>query len=450
MAIKIPSNKIYSIKNKRILNNVIDEIDINATNVYSIYKKDDVVAVQELPLSNIKNTRKTNNASKTNQDELAGRKSPYYEIDNIIIGRLYTISGSFSVPKKSIDKTIVNANVNSTADERCYTIRYAESEITATGKLKPKIDNLGNLNYETPNPNTATEKSPEEQGGEPSTNSWYVVSTKLGKSTEKSGVVLTAEEYNAKKVVFENTVGVGTGGSAIESTAKVEYSGSDVQESFTLTENVDDYTITYKIVCGKEWFYLTNIINESSYVNTCYTNSSGNVTSAKTRELSGKGISIFPRSIELQLFGNSYEVKIDESAIKIGNGNNVFKVSGNELLQNRNTYGDNSAEFAINKMFNKTKNAYANGKETITLTCLIDNYYDYDTNEKIKDITNANAMIFDIGDEVIPMILTGNNGVNVEKPISLKAGDSPKIFKVVASKITYNGAPYQELSLQEI
>ena len=56
-------------------------------------------------------------------------------------------------------------------------------------------------------------------------------------------------------------------------------------------------------------------------------------------------------------------------------------------------------------------------------------------------------MTFDIYDEVIPMVY-GADGQ--DHPMSLYQDGSPKVFQVVGTKVFYDGAVWQELSLQEV
>lgn len=56
-------------------------------------------------------------------------------------------------------------------------------------------------------------------------------------------------------------------------------------------------------------------------------------------------------------------------------------------------------------------------------------------------------MVFDIYDEVIPMIV-GEQGV--DKPMSIYKDGNPKKFKVLSARPYFDGAVWQELSLQEI
>lgn len=60
---------------------------------------------------------------------------------------------------------------------------------------------------------------------------------------------------------------------------------------------------------------------------------------------------------------------------------------------------------------------------------------------------STNKMCFEIGDQVIPMVY-GADGK--DRPMSTYQNGSPKIFQVLGSKIFYDGAVWQELSLQEV
>lgn len=105
-------------------------------------------------------------------------------------------------------------------------------------------------------------------------------------------------------------------------------------------------------------------------------------------------------------------------------------------------------EFALEKMYSDTQTQYANGKETATIRCSISDYYDYDSGDKIISIDNfTGKMSFVIGDIVVPMVfgVDGN-----DRPMSLYNNGNPKKFQVLGKKMFYDGAVWQELSLQEV
>lgn len=101
----------------------------------------------------------------------------------------------------------------------------------------------------------------------------------------------------------------------------------------------------------------------------------------------------------------------------------------------------NNLEYLANNILNQ----YAKGKETATLLCSISDYYD-ESGEKVID-TKTNKMSFRLHDEVIPYVF-GADGQ--DKPMSKYQDGSAKVFEVVGSNIIYDGAVWQELTLQEI
>lgn len=88
---------------------------------------------------------------------------------------------------------------------------------------------------------------------------------------------------------------------------------------------------------------------------------------------------------------------------------------------------------------------YANGKETATLRCDINNYYDYTSNDKKIDITTSN-MTFKEHDEVVPMVFGANN---IDYPMSKNKNGTAKVFEVISVNMIYDGAVWQELTLLE-
>lgn len=69
------------------------------------------------------------------------------------------------------------------------------------------------------------------------------------------------------------------------------------------------------------------------------------------------------------------------------------------------------------------------------------------TNIKVESISLETPMCFEVGDQVIPMVY-GANGQ--DRPMSLYSDMTPKIFQVLAVKPYYDGAVWQELTLQEV
>lgn len=103
------------------------------------------------------------------------------------------------------------------------------------------------------------------------------------------------------------------------------------------------------------------------------------------------------------------------------------------------------SEDAINYLYGETLERYKNGKETAVIKCSISDYYD--ENGDIKISKSGDKMSFDIYDEVIPYAF---NDMGIDAPISTREDGESKIFQVVGIKFIYDGAVWQELTLQEV
>ena len=151
-----------------------------------------------------------------------------------------------------------------------------------------------------------------------------------------------------------------------------------------------------------------------------------------------------------------------EGTIKVGTWVYFEKGHSAQVKQDGNGYyfhtmffvGDISEEIygfceynALETMFSQTQQSYKNGKETATIRCSISDYYDYDTNEKVIAIDNSTEkMSFSEYDQVIPMVYGADRQ---DYPMSTYQDGSPKVFQVLGVKKFYNGAVWQELYLQE-
>ena len=167
-------------------------------------------------------------------------------------------------------------------------------------------------------------------------------------------------------------------------------------------------------------------------------------TAEFSNSLNGIFTEYTPKKIEVSIYGNTIGIDLTDGTVTVGEGNSPFSLSGNELLQESNT---TNGEKTTKVLADNILEQYKNGKETATILCEIANYFDYDTEEKKISIDNSEKMCFDIGDRVIPMTFS-YSGKDV--PMSLYKDGSPKVFSVVGTKIFYDGAVWQELTLQEV
>lgn len=142
---------------------------------------------------------------------------------------------------------------------------------------------------------------------------------------------------------------------------------------------------------------------------------------------------------------------IEPQSNNISYGNNPkISIENNELLQTTTTIdGKKLSQYNYEQITDE----WGEGKELATIKCSIGEYYEYD--EAADDHKGALAistqnndlpMIFNIGDLVIPYIAVANGQT---EPLSLKLNGTPKVFKVTQIRPYFDGAFWQELTLQE-
>lgn len=135
-----------------------------------------------------------------------------------------------------------------------------------------------------------------------------------------------------------------------------------------------------------------------------------------------------------ELHDNSYQT----TTIQLTNGKNIFSVEENELI--------NVLSTDIIKTFDNLILEWKDGKELATLKCSIGEYYDEEGNLAISTKQNDLPMLFDIGDLVIPYIAVADGKT---EPLSIKLDGTPKVFKVTQIRPYFDGAFWQEITLQE-
>jgi hypothetical protein len=128
---------------------------------------------------------------------------------------------------------------------------------------------------------------------------------------------------------------------------------------------------------------------------------------------------------------------------------NILKLPTNELVQTKNLYGRSSTPTIYSeKLLKEVYERYKGGKETATLLCGVDKYYDLESQTIIIDPEAESEEIpplFKKYDIVVPFIKS-NNG---EIPLSKNADGSAKTFQVLGVNIKYNGVLKQEIVIQE-
>jgi hypothetical protein len=173
--------------------------------------------------------------------------------------------------------------------------------------------------------------------------------------------------------------------------------------------------------------------------------------------LAGNGYAILASpNKEIQIGDNLYYN--GESALVVGYGNEGYEVEiivkdggefYNKIGSTIDCYLNSLPEIKnhIQDLFQNTAKKYSNGKETAVIRCSIGDYFDQYGSKVISIDNSTSRMIFDLYDEVIPMVY-GADGK--DKAMSFYNDGSPKVFQVLSRKPYYDGAVWQELTLQEV
>lgn len=149
--------------------------------------------------------------------------------------------------------------------------------------------------------------------------------------------------------------------------------------------------------------------------------------------LSGEYETYTPQYIEITVYGNTIGISLEDGLYeyKMGQGNH-YSLGGNELMQDSaTTLSSSSVRVSVAEhLANIVHSEYKNGKETASIRCSIP----------------TNLSVLNVGDEVIPMVF-GVDGV--DHPMSRHRDGSEKVFVVVGTKFIYDGAVWQEITIQE-
>lgn len=410
MAIRIPSKNIYEIDNPKIIDNIIDNVSVEQT----IVKPSNDY---ETPIDNAEIDIFDNDLvnGKEQSPSISAYSSNYETYDYPISFALAYFSQPkyiniyFRIPilknNKYISKIIDGVDDNNNSN-----IKYSLYGDVEEGNTTA---NVSNVSWSSVNNNTSFSNS----------------------------ATITIDYQNASKTITEDTnytisnkietTGLATvvGGYKASATSILETEENIKEKLFTLSYDGNYYVANLKFLCGIIEIYSRGA-NSDSYKPTSFTASP--VYYKK----------YIPKQIEITIYGNTIGINLTNGSVTYGSGNKPYSLSGNELLQDNGK----SANTSLTKnLANNILVQYAKGKETATLLCSISDYYD-ESGEKVID-TKTNKMSFRLHDEVIPYVY-GADGK--DKPMSKNQDGSAKVFEVVGSNIIYDGAVWQELTLQEL
>lgn len=470
--IKILSKDIYEIDNQKFIDNQIDKIEVQVKNPVPDNHYNQTVYNEYTD-----STLYTNGNPQEDVDGYGDNSSGGGFVVAYVKVTPFYIEKQFAIPKKLSNTSKINKIELSP-------IRYSTVCIEKNGVA------TATLNY--------TYKGLQQTDGF----SFYNILTDYPTTNQDKQIVLLPQEYEktASGKLFE-------GIASPVVTRKAELTLTDQTNLELINEDEQYYYLSGLFLCGEE---IVEIGHFEDYP-------SGQGGTSKVISVSGTSTLYKPIQISITIYGNTIGIDLQDQTITIGNGNNVYSFTGNELIQTTNTYKmpiklkkgflldlfTNEYKFEVignsklkendkieyqdetatvtsvegneaiircarggklQEVFNgRTITAtllgdiyskyqtviqsWQNGKEVATIRCGIEDYYDTNNNLVISPTTENLPMVFDIGDIVIPYIY-GANGQ--DKPMSVYTDNTPKQFRVVQTNISYDGAIWQTLTLQEV
>ncbi len=414
MSIRIPSKNIYKPQNSKIIDNVIEQIEVHAKQV--VPKNDYGTAVNTMKIdaeqsagttiaSDFKIENKVAFVSKVQNQWSATYLSGFAQLSSYKTIRRY-----INIPK--FYNGIFISNVKTGQD-----IKYILSGKITTYNASATWDASINVNEETLTVS-------------PNFSNLNITDGKEERTKFSIPDKIDVTIYNSDNSVSVQLI--------LPSPLKSElpYSYTDQNKNYALGE------INIVVACRQTLLKGEGRINSFDY----------DFPNISSINMTGAVSDFVAETLEITFYGDTLSIDLTDTTEYI-NGETTKKVhsfDGNELMQTSNyIVGENDEKInAIQEMYGRTQKLYRNGKETATLLCSISDYYDYTTQEKAISLENDNLpMVFDIGDKVIPMVF----GSNLEdQPMSLYQDGTAKVFQVIGTNIIYDGAVWQELTLQEL
>lgn len=433
-AILIPSNRIFNIKNDKILDNVIDKVEIevgtptlkvqNNFNIETVEKKQNDFKIKAYFYDADGNlTGGTTEYQKlvNSNDNIGDTITSFYN-GNLRVRSYCAMTGFGFIPIKLVIPYV--------SKER--TVPYPISELDVSYSMSCK---------------TNTYEVTVSTGGKPleTTSTGLILSfgKKISSSYVSSQPTETTYTYTAQTW--------GNGVETATSTAKIIVANSiKLEDGGTYTS---PYSPTIGVAAASDGTKLFTvefyIPYYSQIVHAGYDELVSNITG--TTSMSGTSTDYIPYSITITVQGKAYTLDIPTETKSYGSGDNIYSIPNNELIQASNIYAtadDDTTDEQIELLCTNILDEYANGKEKAVIECAVSTYYDEENNKVIDPYSSDKKTLFKIGDEVIPLVFKPKS--STIEPLSKYSDGTNKVFKVVGSKVEYKGAPFQTLTLQEV
>lgn len=403
---KIPSRNIYEINNSKVVDNMIDKVEVAATRAVTSNRYNEAVYNNKFSSANY--TIGSSSPSQNSKAVMYGVKQvdyvmvyghikPYYKIETISIPKVIDALNKISKIIGGIDN---NGDAN---------IRYSMSCEVKTAPATAKF--VGHINTGTVQDITYT----------------YPQSGTIQNDPDIPNSITLEEIYRTNPIGLDKIFAKTTVTFTDETNLKI------FGDTLPIIDAIDEYRLdNCKFLCGAE------IITFQDH-GRVPAKGTGEQSLDYETQINGTATIYIPKTITITVYGNTIGFDLVNETISIGDGKNVFSFSGNELMQ-PNTLGLSFTDKYQTHVLDKWKD----GKELATIKCPIEGYrYNNTADNSVKE----RNILFNIGDTVEPYVF-GANGK--DKPMSTYKDGSPKKFSVRSRRLIYDGALWQELGIQEV
>lgn len=392
MAILIPAKNIYKKQYEKLNDNAIDLIQVKTLD-YSSYTKDDV-AYQESITGYFPLHSNTYEKEEFSHDEVASSgiyniAFAYAQIQPYIFERR-----SFKLKKDEIKKIIIS----------CGKLKFDVVCNVETGNMsayfrRDGLDNIiEHITYE---------------------------------KTEDS--IKTFTEFE-----FSETATANASNTYASATATIDTNVSHTL--FEITDQGDYYSVNLRFVCGIKKYNLQG---------------SQQLAQDWKFDLTGTYENIIPQQVNITIDGVVKTVDFIEKTNTSGNtsSKNAFMTGeNNELMQSASRIIEGGKTTSIFDKYQQRLESFKKGKKILTLLCDINDYYIYKKSapnykSDVKAISlSSTRLTFKQNEVVVPMIKKADG---TSAPIDIDENGEPMTFVVLAVRVFYDGAVWQELTLQQ-
>lgn len=393
--ILIPAKNIYRKQYEKLIDNLIDLVQVKTVH-YSSDAKKDVAYRSSIVQTFLPNSNKYDNQEYA-IDEIGANIGVYNIAFAYAYIQPYVYSTTIKIYKDEIKKTILSLE-DLNFDVICNVER---------GKVTARV---------VP------------QGGDERIEN--IVFTKDNESVE------TITEFS-----FSETASANASNTWASATATIDEIFS--KTTFSVTEHEGYYSVILAFVCGTRRYNLQG---------------ASPLAQSLIVDLQGTYEYAVPQQVNISIDGVVKTVDFVEETQSFGEltSKNAFVIGeNNELMQSASYHkyetGQGLVTTYLAEIYKELLEEYKNGKKKLTLLCDINDYYYYDATKPDKKGSiaisrNLTRLTFREYDEVIPMIKLANGDY---VPIAKNEDGTPMVFVVLAIRVFYDGVVWQELTLQQ-